>query len=278
MNSFYLLSYNQVPIGIYNKLPYLFDYILELIRFPSTTLNIYKIEINIFEVNIGYPSATFIFKYNPTMSKIFLEETNGKRVEMSSNTFSKFKKIQNYFKTHLPVNNIIKPLLNKANTKITSSLTTTPTSALASSTPSTDTFKQPKEKKLKSKKEIYKLNRLKYKMNLLEKWKNKFNCDLKLYNEFKNKNENENKFVIPEMFLKVWNFFNEQENPDNSFTLYFNTFNENSKIELEEINKLLNSNEIESDSSDNESIKSVESDETDEYDESDNLGNNNTKF
>ena len=93
MSSFYLLSYKSVPLGIYNKLHYLFDYILELLRFPDRNIDLTKIEMNHFTVNIGYPNASLKFRLD---NRVYLEETNGKRVEMCSDTFTRFKKIQKY--------------------------------------------------------------------------------------------------------------------------------------------------------------------------------------
>ena len=220
MNSFYLLSYNKIPLGIYNKLSYLFDYILELIRFPDKNVNIYKIEINILEVNIAYPTSTLIFKLNKNLNKIFLEESNGKRVEMCSETFSRFKKIQNHFKK--PIKKIELP---KQEVKVE------------------------KKEPIKSKEEIYEINRLKYQMKTLEKWQNKFNSDLKLYNEFKEKKESQEDFEIPEMFKDTYEFFKNSKNVDDSFTEYFSTFNENSEVEFKEIEDLLDYDSSNSDSS-----------------------------
>jgi len=205
-----------VPLGIYNKLPYLFDYILELIRFPDNKINIYKIEINILEVNIAYPTSTLNFKLNKNLNKVFLEETTGKRVEMCSETFNKFKKIQKYFskkqnnnepKKRIPVKEIVE------------------------------------EKSVKTKEEIYEINRLKYQMKTLEKWQNKFNSDLKLYKDFKEKIESDKDFVIPDMFKEIYDFFENVSQLEDSFTEYFTKFNDNSEVEFKEIEDLLDNNQ-----------------------------------
>lgn len=233
-NSYYLLSYKKTPLGIYNKLYYLFDYILELIRFPDKDISITKFEINIFEVNIGYPISTLIMKFNEH-KKLFLEETNGKRVEMSQDTFNRFKKIQLHFKNKVKID--ITPKKEKVITRILSK-------------EEIDKMKSDREENIKEQqKTIHELNRLKYQTKTLTNWYSKFKTDLKLYNEFQNKlNDKENsEFIIPEMFQEKYDFFSKEENVEKSFTNYFTTFNENSDIEIDEIMKF----EIEDDS-DNE--------------------------
>lgn len=240
MNSFYLLSYNKTSLGIYNKLYYLFDYLLELVKFPDNNFDIYKVNINIFRVNIGYPLSTLIFNYNKKLNKIYFEETNGKKVEMCPETFIRFNKIQKYFTKVIKSNNI-RQLTNQLKTN-------------------ESTEKLNSKEELKSKEEIYEINRLKYQMKTLEKWKNKFDTDLKIYKDFKEKVLSED-FIIPEMFQELWDFFNNTINSEESFTDYFIKFNSNSDIELNEIEKLLdNTIEIDSENEDSENKDSENED------------------
>lgn len=246
MSSFYLLSYKSVPLGIYNKLHYLFDYILELVRFPDKTVDLSKIEINIFEVNIGYPSSSLRFRLD---NRVYLEETNGKRVEMCSETFSRFKKIQKYYENTKTKKNVIakkeeKPLKTEEIVeKIVKQL-------------SPEEIKEIEEKQKKvneeQKQTIYEMNRLKRHMKLVDKWMNKYNTDLQLFKDFKEKRENDESFEIPEMFIETNNFFEEMEDIENCFSDYFIKFNTDSELDINELEELMG--EIESDSDDTDSI------------------------
>lgn len=242
MTNYFLLIYDSVPLGIYNKLCYLLDYILELTRFPGKKIDLTKIEINNLNVNIAYPDATLVFKINEKQDKIFLEETNGKRVEMCQETFTRFKKIQKYYK-QIKIN---KKDPKKENKPIVKELTKEEKQLL-----------EEKQKELSEKQEklneehktaVYEMNRLKHQLKMVTKWQNKYKADLKLYKEFKKNLEEDETFEIPEMFQEVFDFFEDSENLDDSFTDYFVIFNEDSNLEIEEINELLG--EIEDDSDD----------------------------
>jgi hypothetical protein len=248
MSSFYLLSYKSVPLGIYNKLHYLFDYILELVRFPDKTVDLSKIEINIFEVNIGYPSSSLRFRLD---NRVYLEETNGKRVEMCSETFSRFKKIQKYYENTKTKKNV-KVIAKKEEKPLkTEEIVEKIVKQL-----SPEEIKEIEEKQKKvneeQKQTIYEMNRLKRHMKLVDKWMNKYNTDLQLFKDFKEKRENDESFEIPEMFIEINNFFEEMEDIENCFSDYFIKFNTDSELDINELEELMG--EIESDSDDTDSI------------------------
>ena len=241
MSSFYLLSYKSVPLGIYNKLYYLFDYILELVRFPDKTVDLSKIEINIFEVNIGYPSSSLRFRLD---NRVYLEETNGKRVEMCSETFSRFKKIQKYYENTKTKKNV-KVIAKKEEKRVEIVKQLSP-----------EEIKEIEEKQKKvneeQKQTIYEMNRLKRHMKLVDKWMNKYNTDLQLFKDFKEKRENDESFEIPGMFIETNKFFEEMEDIENCFSDYFIKFNTDSELDINELEELMG--EIESDSDDTDSI------------------------
>ena len=234
MSSFYLLSYKSVPLGIYNKLHYLFDYILEQLRFPDKNIDLTKIEINHFTVNIGYPSSSLCFRLD---NRVYLEETNGKRVEMCSDTFSRFKKIQKYYETK--IKNVT---ARKEKNKVTEPVE--PVEPVKPVKIYTEEEKKEIEEKQKQvneeqKKTIYEMNRLKRQLKLVNKWTTKFKTDLDLYKKFQDNKKEDEEFEIPEMFEETWNFFNDFENPDESFTEYFMTFNMDSELDINELEELL---------------------------------------
>lgn len=265
MSEYYLLSYKSVPLGIYNKLSYLLDYILELIRFPDKNVNLFNIEINLFNVNIAYPSSTLIFKENINNKRIYFEELNGKRVEMSDETFTRFKKIQNHFMKNkentenTKKNKNIKLIENKKEEikEIKEKKIVTQQELDEIEKELDEIEKKTEEIKEEQKDNIHKMNRMKRHMKVLANWQNKFIEDLKLYENFIEKQKENDKFIIPEMFEETFNFLKDFENPNEQFTEYFMKFNKDSNLDMDEIINLLN--EIESDSN-SESSDSEKSD------------------
>ena len=254
MSKYYLLNYDNRPLGIYNKMPYLLDYILEIIRFPGREINLFKISIHHLEVNKAYPLSKIIFaKRN---EKLFLEECdNNRKIEMFPETFARFKKIRVYYDSK-----------NKKTKK-------------------NEDKKEPEKKKLseeeikkleeekdridKEKKEaIHKINLMKKETKLLNNWLSKFNTDLELYRRFLKEELENDDFVLPEMFEDKHEFFSEikEEDLDSSFTLYFEKFNPDCELDMSLITDLLEDDSVDSsvDSSDNESISSVDSDDRDD--------------
>ena len=251
MSKYYLLNYDNRPLGIYNKMPYLLDYILEIIRFPGREINLFKISIHHLEVNKAYPLSKIIFaKRN---EKLFLEECdNNRKIEMFPETFARFKKIRVYYDSK-----------NKKTKK-------------------NEDKKEPEKKKLseeeikkleeekdridKEKKEaIHKINLMKKETKLLNNWLSKFNTDLELYRRFLKEELENDDFVLPEMFEDKHEFFSEikEEDLDSSFTLYFEKFNPDCELDMSLITDLLEDDSVDSvDSSDNESISSVDSDDS----------------
>lgn len=247
MTNYFLLSYDSVPLGIYNKLCYLLDYILELARFPGKNLLLTKIRIYNFNVNIAYPDSTLVFKPNETKEKIFLEEISGKRVEMCQETFRRFKKIQKYYK---------KTNKSKIQKKDVKPETIPEKNTLEDKANIEDIKKEINEKQSKlneeHKKTIYEMNRLKHQIKMVSKWQNKFKEDLKLYKKFQESKKEDEDFKIPEMFEETFNFFEESEKPEETFTEYFVIFNDDSNLEIEEINELLGEIENDSDNEDSD--------------------------
>jgi hypothetical protein len=251
------LNYDNRPLGIYNKMPYLLDYILEIIRFPGREINLFKISIHHLEVNKAYPLSKIIFaKRN---EKLFLEEfDNNRKIEMFPETFARFKKIRVYYDSK-----------NKKTKK-------------------NEDKKEPKKKELseeeikkleeekdridKEKKEaIHKINLMKKETKLLNNWLSKFNTDLELYRRFLKEELENDDFVLPEMFEDKHEFFSEikEEDLDSSFTLYFEKFNPDCELDMSLITDLLEDDSVDSsvDSSDNESISSVDSDDSNHVDD-----------
>lgn len=248
MSEYYLLSYKSVPLGIYNKLCYLLDYILELIRFPDKNINLDYVEINLFSVNIAYPSSTLVFKQNSNNKRIYFEELNGKRVEMSDETFTRFKKIQNHFIKH--------PINTKKENKTKNIIIKEIEEETVKKVVTIEELKMLEDKKTEildeQKENIEKMNRLKNRMKVLINWQNQFISDLKLYEKFVENKKDDDSFVIPEMFEEKYNFLKEQEKVNECFTDYFLKFNPDSGLDINEINEMLN--DIESDSDNSESI------------------------
>lgn len=237
MSKYYLLNYDNRPLGIYNKMFYLLDYILEIIRFPGKAIDIFKIRIHYLEVNKAYPLSKILFinKNN----KLYLEEEGDKKIELSSETFKRFKKIRQYY-----------DLVKKDTTKNTDDKPQKLTE---------DEIKLQKEQQEeinKQKKEtIHKMNRLNHLKKTLENWQNKFASDIKLYNNFKEKLANDEDFKIPELFTEQYKFFTlldtENNNFQESFTEYFIQFNQDSNLDISELNEILES-ESENENSDKE--------------------------
>jgi hypothetical protein len=60
-----------------------------------------------------------------------------------------------------------------------------------------------------------KLNLLKMQKERIEESKTKYEIDLKLYNEFKEKLETDNEFVIPELFIEKYKIFHQLDQEEN---------------------------------------------------------------
>lgn len=252
MSKYYLLNYDNRPLGIYNKMPYLLDYILEIIRFPGKEINLFKISIHHLEVNKAYPLSKIIFaKRN---EKLFLEECdNNRKIEMFPETFARFKKIRVYY--------------DSKNKKTKKNEDKKEPEKKELSEEEIKKLEEEKDRIDKEKKEaIHKINLMKKETKLLNNWLSKFNTDLELYRRFLKEELENDDFVLPEMFEDKHEFFSEikEEDLDSSFTLYFEKFNPDCELDMSLIADLLEDDSVDSsvDSSDNESISSVDSDDS----------------
>jgi len=263
MSKYYLLNYDNRPLGIYNKMSYLLDYILELIRFPGTGINLFKINIHHLEVNKAYPLSKIIFaKRN---EKLFLEESdNNRKIEMFPETFARFKKIRVYY-----------DFKNKKNKKDENKKEENKKEL---SEEEIKKLEEEKERIDKEKKEaIHKINLMKKETKLLNNWLSKFNTDLELYRRFLKEELENDDFVLPEMFEDKHEFFSEikEEDLDSSFTLYFEKFNPDCELDMSLIGDLLeddsedsvDSDSVDSDSVDSDSVSSIDSSDNDEIKE-----------
>lgn len=224
MSGYYLLSYQNKPLGIYNNLYYLMDYLLELLYLPNSNLNILQTKINYFVVNISYPNSTFGFTLKD--NKLYLEEDNGKRIVMCQDTLQRFFRIRRKFfemRKFKRNNQLLQPV------KVSSPIIT-------------ETKKPEINEELlkKEKEQVEKLNKLKYRMKVLEKWNTKFKTDIKIYDNFKKVREENEDFQIPEMFLETWDFFNNNGTSEENFSKYYMRFNSDSDLDIEEIDNILN--------------------------------------
>ena len=93
MTVFYL-SYQQKPLGCFNSIEYIFDFILEIFHFPTNDIKITQFKIIKFEINRGYPINKFKFVID---KKLHITDENNKRLELNKEQLNKFLKIVQKF-------------------------------------------------------------------------------------------------------------------------------------------------------------------------------------
>ena len=253
MTTFYTLEYKNKMMGIYNKIHFILDFMLELLEIPDYDFNINETKISLFETNISYPQS--IIKFVRKNDKLFMEENNGKRINMMQDTFNRFKRIQKIIEIK-DKKNIPKISLKKPRSSLEQ---TSPTINGQICTLTNIESEQHKE-------DIYKLNRLKINTKMLENWINQYKSDIKLFNVFKEKLEEDVEFVIPPLFTIKYTFFtnlNDINDIDNNFNDYFTEFNKNSKLDINEITELL-SITLANNNSDNDSDSDSDNDGDDD--------------
>jgi len=218
----YLLTYLNKPLGLYSKMSFLFDFILEMFNIPQNNLNLYKFKIYEYEVNRGYPINTF--KFNKSNNKLIFLEESEKRVEMNRETFLRFIKIKN--RCFKPDKEIQKQ-------------EEVPKKDVILDEKEIDKIKEEKEQvKDELKETIAELNKMKNRNKKIQNWYSKFNNDKELFLRFTEEINNNPDFVIPELFQDTFKFF--QDVGTESFTDYFVKFNEDSELDFEELEKYLN--------------------------------------
>lgn len=244
----YLLTYMDKPLGLYSNMTFLFDFILEMINVPRNTLNIFKLKIFEYEINRGYPLN--VFKFINTNNKLIFQEESEKRVEMNRDTFSRFIKIKYRLKHQFE--NKEEPI--KKDKIIVSE----------------DEIKEIHEEKKVVKDElqntIAELNRIKNRTKKIQNWYNIFNNDIKLFDKFTKEKEDDNDFIVPEMFQPKFDFFSEKGTE--SFTQYFSKFNEDAELDFDEIENFLNQYEDDTSSDkcndEDDTLSDKSNDETEE--------------
>lgn len=131
-------------------------------------------------------------------------------------------------------------------------------------------FESDSEEKKKETELQSQLNVLKMKKDKIEESKTKYEIDLKLYREFKEKLETDNDFSIPELFVEKYKIFHQLDQEDNiswdSFALmykepdffgnYMNLFEVNNSFETKFLNDIESDTEssVEENSDDENSI------------------------
>jgi hypothetical protein len=239
--NYLLLTYSNKPIGIYSKMNFIFDYLLELSSLPNYQVNFNQIKIFEYQVNHGYPVNVFSFTTNQKL--VFVEES-GKRVEMNKDTFSRFLKLSKFLtvKSNVILNKpeIKTETKEKPKLEDKSNLELTHEELLK--------IKEIEENKNQVRKEyrdtIEELNRMKWRNKKIQNWSNQYQSDLNLFRrlleEKKETEKNEEEFIIPKLFKEKYQFFEDCEdiNQDN-FENYFREFNTDAELDFKEIEEFL---------------------------------------
>lgn len=255
MTNAYLLTYNAKPLGIYTEMFFIFDFILEMINMPNNNFNICGCKIYEYEHNRGYPLNTFKFIFKEE-KLLFIEESE-KRVEMSKTTFNRFIKIKSRTKPVKLFEKVFdKSIEQKTNTqdKQETQLTAVPesTSSIKSTVILTkedveDIEKEKEKIRGEIKNTIAELNKMKYRNKKIKNWYNKYKTDIMLYEKFSKEKQNNESFVIPKLFEDSYNLF--EEKGTQCFTDYFTKFNEESDLDIAELDEFMESYESDSDNS-----------------------------
>jgi len=223
----YLLTYQNKPLGLYSKMSFLFDFILEIFNLPTNNLSLIKFTIYEYEVNRGYPINTF--KFTGDSGKLIFIEESKKRVEMNKETFSRFIKLKNKY-SHIFAVKKEEPKIEQPIKQIVTN---------------DDDIKILVENKNKVQNKLHdtisEINKMKYRNKQFSNWYNKFTTDVALFNKFTEELKKDEKFTIPKLFEQKFCFFTELG--CDSFTDYFSKFNTNSELDLEELENFLNENE-----------------------------------
>jgi len=239
--NYLLLTYQEKPIGIYSKMNYLFDYLIELSYLPTYSLNFSQIRILEFEMNHGYPINTFSFT---TSEKLIFIEESGKRVEMNKDTFSRFLKLSNYFNLSKvkakPVNKIILEENKKEVKKEVNKKEEPKIPSLELTEEEKAKIKEIEENTTKVKKEyrdtIEEINRMKWRNKKIQNWYSSYQNDVKLYQRLLlEKEEMKEEFIIPKLFKEKFEFFSKSD----TFEDYFKTFNTDAELDFQEIEDFL---------------------------------------
>lgn len=232
-NYYYLLSYAGTPIGIYNKMAYLMDYLLEISHWPKYNMRIRSVKIFKMEINKGYPIEEYHFDYSDTKKLLFLEKNNN-RVDMNDETFNKFIKIKHIYsyKNQDATNDE-----NKTTDTSTNSQPMSDTQLAQINKSKQELEEQQKLIAEENSKNRHELNMLINKQKHFNRWMTKFDHDVELYNKFVNLLDNDPEFIIPELFLPVYNLF--KDKGTDSFPDYYMTFYEESDYDIEELMDLL---------------------------------------
>jgi hypothetical protein len=237
--NYLLLTYSNKPIGIYSKMTFIFDYLLELSSLPNYQVNFNQIKIFEYQVNHGYPVNVFSFT---TLQKLVFIEESGKRVEMNKDTFSRFLKLSKFFNVKF----------NKTETnqkpKIEEKQKLEEKSNLELTAEEISKLKEIEENKNQVKKEyrdtIEELNRMKWRNKKIQNWSNQYRSDLNLFRrlleEKEEKEKNGEEFIVPKLFKNKYDFFENCEdiNQDN-FEDYFREFNTDAELDFKEIEEFL---------------------------------------